>query len=497
MGNKTFFEKNDADVSFLICKVLMGMTLIFPALFILSATHIFSVSISYLLRVVPVGLICTLSPMILYKLRVSIIFIKNYSILAVAFFIVLMAANHHIGIYITYALPLALSCMYFDKKFTIRTALIGYIGLIIALYLRSGNVPLYDEPRMSWFTGYAMGYTMEYAAMSAVFISLAARARRILENLHNTERVKQILSDCGEASIQLSDVMENLKAAIDNTVKNNKVIEQEADKTMTGCEDTLQQVHVTNNSIETMKDTMQETLEHTKSMSELASNSYQKTQNYIKTMQLAVESIQQIGYSSESIQKKVLQLGSSAQEIAAFTDTIEKIAGQTNMLALNASIEAARAGEHGRGFSVVASQIGELAAESRKATKNIVQQITHMNQNVEETHIAVIQNGELVTAGISEIEDAKKEAGNLVRLQEESSQRVDNVQQNIIVNVEHQQKVSEMADGMNDIISQSQKQIESIQQAIQQQIVLAQHVEAAFKEVLVISDRLLQISRQE
>lgn len=167
------------------------------------------------------------------------------------------------------------------------------------------------------------------------------------------------------------------------------------------------------------------------------------------------------------------------------------------MLALNASIEAARAGEHGRGFSVVASQIGELAAESRKATKNIVQQITHMNQNVEETHIAVIQNGELVTAGISEIEDAKKEAGNLVRLQEESSQRVDNVQQNIIVNVEHQQKVSEMADGMNDIISQSQKQIESIQQAIQQQIVLAQHVEAAFKEVLVISDRLLQISRQE
>ncbi|UFS71918.1 methyl-accepting chemotaxis protein [Geomonas sp. RF6] len=112
----------------------------------------------------------------------------------------------------------------------------------------------------------------------------------------------------------------------------------------------------------------------------------------------------------QRISEKVIESGRSVRELGCRSDqigeiicTIEDIADQTNLLALNAAIEAARAGEQGRGFAVVADEVRALAARTARATREIGSMIKGIQ---DETRSAVSAMEE----SVSEVEKGSTEA---------------------------------------------------------------------------------------
>ena len=104
-------------------------------------------------------------------------------------------------------------------------------------------------------------------------------------------------------------------------------------------------------------------------------------------------------------------IAANSEKINRITEVIEGIANKTNLLSLNAAIEAARAGEHGKGFSVVAEEVGKLAASSAESTQEIAQLV---QQAVTEARRAV-QTVQEVSHDMAQIEQGTHEADGMMQ----------------------------------------------------------------------------------
>jgi methyl-accepting chemotaxis protein len=116
----------------------------------------------------------------------------------------------------------------------------------------------------------------------------------------------------------------------------------------------------------------------------------------------------------------VESLASSVGRIGDVSELIRGIAAQTNLLALNATIEAARAGEAGRGFAIVAQEVKNLASQTEKATQNIAQQIS----SIEETTFRAVDAMKAIMGSIARLDEIASTVAVAVDQQEAVTQNI-------------------------------------------------------------------------
>lgn len=159
-------------------------------------------------------------------------------------------------------------------------------------------------------------------------------------------------------------------------------------------------VHEVTSTVAEVKQTSIQAAEHANNMVESASTAVEASKQGTKAVEDSIQGMHEIQKQVEAIADKILSLSEQTQQIGEIIQSVNEIAEQSKLLALNAAIEAARAGEHGRGFSVVASEIRNLADQSKQATNQVRGILGEIQKATNGAVIATEEGSKKVDAGV-------------------------------------------------------------------------------------------------
>jgi methyl-accepting chemotaxis protein len=221
-----------------------------------------------------------------------------------------------------------------------------------------------------------------------------------------TQSLRELIGSVVETSAQLSSAATQV-----NTT---------AEKMSTGTEEVAAQAGTVATASEEMAATSTDIANNCHMAADASQQAAATTTKGFEVVKHTVDGIRSRGEGTRSNARIIESLGERSDQIGAIVATIEDIADQTNLLALNAAIEAARAGEQGRGFAVVADEVRALAERTTRATKEISDMIKAI-QN--QTRAAIVSMEE----GVKDTERGIAEAAQLEGSLHEILERVNDV----------------------------------------------------------------------
>ena len=247
-----------------------------------------------------------------------------------------------------------------------------------------------------------------------------------------------------------------------------------------GAAETATGVSETTTTVEEVKQTAQIASQKAKAVMDGAQRSMQVSQTGRKSVEETLAGMNRIREQMEFIAGSIVRLSEQSQAIGEIIATVNDLAEQSNLLAVNAAIEAAKAGEQGKGFAVVAQEVKSLAEQSKQATGQVRGILGDVQKATSAAVMATEQGSKVVEAGVkqsAEVSEAIRQLGESIAEAAQSSTQIAASSQQQVV-------------GMDQVA----QAMESIKVASAQNLAGTKQAEAAAQQLHELGERLKQLA---
>lgn len=167
----------------------------------------------------------------------------------------------------------------------------------------------------------------------------------------------------------------------------------------TGATETATAVSETTTTIEEIRQTSLLATQRAQQVLDISNQASVNAENGKDSVNQTIQGMKKIREQMELIAESVVRLSDQNRSIGEITSSVNDLADQSNLLAVNAAIEAAKAGEHGRGFAVVAQEIRNLSEQSKLATAQVKAILHDIQKGINQAVIATEQGTKAVEVG--------------------------------------------------------------------------------------------------
>ena len=337
----------------------------------------------------------------------------------------------------------------------------------------------------------------EQDELGNAFFEMTTQLNRTIQQVSdNADALNQASQRLAEVSSQASQATGQIAATIQQVAKGTSQQSDSVTQTADSVEQMSKAIHgvasgaqeqsrAVNTAAEItnqISNAIQQVTQSAKAGAQGSSRATDVARDGSQTVSATIKGMQTIQAKVSLSAQKVQEMGNRSEQIGVIVETIDDIASQTNLLALNAAIEAARAGEHGKGFAVVADEVRKLAERSSTATRQIGGLVKDIQTSVNDAVSAMGEGSIEVERGVAQANQAGQALAQILTAAEDVNRQV----------VQITAAADQMSKLSNDLVAAT----DSVSAVVEENTAATEEMSAGSNEMTRAIENIASISEQ-